>query len=67
LDATSQPGEQKTDEELDHAIRQIISKAMVSVHGGNLTQRAEVAVLLLVVLDDDGICPGLPIHIQIIS
>ncbi len=24
------PGDQKTDEELDHAIRQIISKAMVS-------------------------------------
>jgi type I restriction enzyme, R subunit len=28
--AKSTPGEQKTDEELDHAIRQIISKAMVS-------------------------------------
>lgn len=28
--AKSTPGEQKTDEELDHAIRQIISKAVVS-------------------------------------
>jgi len=28
--AKSTPGEQKTDEELDHAIRQIISKAMIS-------------------------------------
>jgi type I restriction enzyme R subunit len=28
--AKSAPGERRTDEELDHAIRQIISKAMVS-------------------------------------